>query len=248
MSNGQLHDDKLFQGLHDRLSDYEAPYDGADWDAMSQSLDKLPKTTQFRWKFSLNTIGIMLGIAGLTAVGVVIASGHDNPAAPTENKSITVTTPAPPSSSGTTTPTVSIQSPAPANASSTNAAFTGGVTELNSHHDLNNPKRNQENKDVIPFRLGDQIDPAKGFVKETQEDPALMKEHGDMKQPEVYYDIDDNGKIKPIKIDHDSAEKAKEENGVKEIKQDSVPQPPASEPEPTAPTEGQRIGFGDENP
>src|SRR5688500_18319575 len=90
MSNGQLHDDKLFQGLHDRLSDYEAPYDGADWDAMSRSLDKLPKSNNFRWKFSLNTIGIMLGIAGLTVVGVVLASGPDKNPRPSDNSTSVV--------------------------------------------------------------------------------------------------------------------------------------------------------------
>jgi hypothetical protein len=234
MSNGQLHDDKLFQGLHDRLSDYEAPYDGADWDAMSRSLDKLPKTNNFRWKFSLNTIGIMLGIVGLTAVGVVIAAGNDKPGAPAENKSVTVTAPEPPAANTTQAKPVQPASPdvTPNVSLPTDNSFLG----MNSHHDLNNPKR-EESKEEIPFRLGDQIDPAKGFVKETQEDPALMKNHSDMKQPDVYYDIDDNGKIKPIKIDHDTA------NGLKEIKQDSIPQAPANVPEPAAPTEGQRIGF-----
>ncbi len=236
MSNGQLHDDKLFQGLHDRLSDYEAPYNGADWDAMNRSLDQLPKTNQFRWKFSLNTIGIMLGIAGLTAVGVVIASGNDNKPRPAESTNVTVTVPSP---APATNPVQNVApQPAPTDIAANNTtAIPMGVQEMNSHKDLNNPKRNSGSEEKNPFRLGDQIDPAKGFVFDTKEDPALMKGHQDLKQPEVYYDIDDKGKIKPIIIKHDSAD------GVNEIKQDSAPQPPANGPEPAAPTDGQRIGF-----
>lgn len=233
MSNGRLQDDKLFQGLHDRLSDYEAPYDGADWDAMNRSLDKLPKTNNFRWKFSLNTIGIMLGIAGLTAVGVVIASGNDKTPRPVES-TVTVNAPAPAPVTNPVQPVAT--QPAPTDIVANSAvALPSGVQELNSHKDLSNPKR--EEKFDNPFRLGDQIDPVKGLVKQTQEDPALLQGHSDLKQPEIYYDIDENGQIKPIIIKHDSAD------GVKEIQQDSAPQPPANGPEPAAPTEGQRIGF-----
>lgn len=245
MSNGQLHDDKLFQGLHDRLSDYEAPYNGADWDAMSRSLDKLPKTNQFRWKFSLNTIGIMLGIVGLTVVGVVIASGHDNhPATQPDSRNVSNvnTTPAPAANNNvqvTNTQVVSNNSSVPVITVSNGSA----TPEMNSHKDLNNPKRNSAD-DNIPFRLGDQIDPVKGFVNNTKEDPALMKSHGDMKQPDVYYDIDENGNVKPIKIKH----KHDTASGMQEIKQDSAPHAPAIDPEPTAPTDGQRVGFGDDEP
>lgn len=240
MSNGQLHDDKLFQGLHDRLSDYEAPYDGADWDAMSRSLDKLPKTNQFRWKFSLNTIGIMLGIAGLTAVGVVIASGNDNKPRPAENTAVTAAPPVATTPNKNTTALPVNPQPAPTDvAVNTGTSMPGVIQEVNSHKDLNNPKRNNATDDKTLFRLGDQIDPAKGFVYDTKEDPALMKNHDDLKQPEVYYDIDDKGNVKPIIIKHD----ADSADGMKEIKQDSNPQTPANVPDPIAPTEGQRIGF-----
>lgn len=246
MSNGQLHDDKLFQGLHDRLSDYEAPYNGADWDAMNRSLDKLPKTNQFRWKFSLNTIGIMLGIVGLTVVGVVIASGHDNHSATQpENRNASNVSSTPAALTTNNTNTTNLQAITGNNSVSVVAISDGNsAPEMNSHKDLNNPKRNSGDDNKIPFRLGDQIDPVKGFVNNTKEDPALMKSHGDMKQPDVYYDIDENGNVKPIKIKH----KHDSVNGVQEIKQDSAPQPPAIEPEPTAPTDGQRIGFGDDEP
>jgi hypothetical protein len=191
MSNGQLHDDKLFQGLHDRLSDYEAPYDGADWDAMSRSLDKLPKTNQFRWKFSLNTIGIMLGIVGLTVLGVVIAQGNGKPSSPAENRTPATTTVVPenkaPAVTTNSNPPVNIS----VNATAVNAPEAGSVAvqEINSRKDLTKPRK--EVKDNNPFRLGDQIDPIKGFVYQTQDDPALLNNNYDFKKPEVYYDIDE---------------------------------------------------------
>ena len=242
MSNGQLHDDKLFQGLHDRLSDYEAPYDGADWDAMSRSLDKLPKSNNFRWKFSLNTIGIALGIAGLTVVGVVLASGPENTPRPAESN--TVIAPAPPSNTNNSNTNVPVTNPQPApTVIATNSAMTltGGTQEVNTYRNLSNPKRTEE-KFNNPFRLGDQLDPVKGLVKETSEDPALLKGHDDLKQPEVYYDIDENGNVKPIRIKHDK------DSSMQELKQDSVPPPPVDGPEPDAPMDGQRNGFGDEEP
>jgi|GEM_PF-1233542 hypothetical protein len=242
MSNGQLHDDKLFQGLHDRLSDYEAPYDGADWDAMNRSLDKLPKTNQFRWKFSLNTIGIMLGIVGLTVLGVVIAQGNGKSSTPAENRNANTTT----------TPDVSNPKETVTTNANTNAATTvpvtsvavnnpsldaGSVQEINTSKDLTQP-RERKDKSNNPFRLGDQIDPMKGVVKQTSDDPALKNNHHDFKKPDVYYDIDPTtGETKPIRI-KDSA------NGGQEIQQDSTITPaPQTSPDPAAPTDGQRIGF-----
>lgn len=238
MSNGQLHDDKLFQGLHDRLSDYEAPYDGADWDAMSRSLDKLPKTNQFRWHFSLNTIGIMLGIVGLTVLGVVIAQGNGNPSSPAENRTPTTTNVAPENKAPavTTNPIPAASLPANTSVVNTPEATSVAVQEINSQKDLTKPRKT--GKDNNPFRLGDQIDPIKGFVYQTQDDPALINNKHDFQKPEVYYDIDETtGKTKKIYI-QDTV------NGVKEVNhQDSITPAPQSIPEPTAPTDGQRIGF-----
>lgn len=236
MSNGQLHDDKLFQGLHDRLSDYEAPYDGADWDAMNRSLDKLPKTNQFRWKFSLNTIGIVLGIVGLTVLGVVIANGNGKSGNPAGDKNVTV--------NQTTTPVVNTQQqqtvtqPIVSAPAITDNHVTVAVPEMNTVQDLNKRKPKPETN-TGPFLFGDQIDPTKGFVYNTEEDPALIKDHSDLKKPEVYYD-NENGEIRKIIIPNDSAEH------IKEIKTDSA-SAPVIEPEPAVPTEGQRIGF-DQNP
>jgi hypothetical protein len=239
MSNGQLHDDKLFQGLNDRLSDYEAPYDGADWDAMSRSLDKLPKTNQFRWKFSLNTIGIMLGIVGLTVLGVVIAQGNGKPSNPAENRTPTTTTVAPENK----TPAITTNTNPPANVSVNTSvvnapeATSVALQEINTQKDLTNPRKPTKNSN--PFRLGDQLDPMKGVVKQTSDDPALLNNHHDFKKPEVYYSIDETtGKTVPIHI-KDSA------NGGQEITPADSPITPApqSNPEPLAPTDGQRIGF-----
>jgi hypothetical protein len=239
MSNGQLHDDKLFQGLHDRLSDYEAPYNGADWDAMSRSLDKLPKTNQFRWKFSLNTIGIMLGIVGLTVLGVVIAQGNGRPSQPAENRTPTTTNVAPQNNTPAVTTSTPTSVPAPAATENAPADNTVAVQEINTQKDLTQP-RERKTSFENPFRLGDQIDPLKGFVKQTQDDPALLNNHHNFTKPEVYYNIDERtGEIKPIHI-KDSA------NGGQEIQQDSILTPvPQNNPDPAAPTEGQRIGFDD---
>jgi hypothetical protein len=238
MSNGQLHDDKLFQGLHDRLSDYDAPYNGADWDAMSRKLDTLPKTNQFRWKFSLNTIGIMLGIVGLTVLGVVIAQGNGKPSAPAENRNVT-TTAAPektPAVNATATqlpvqpaPTAVVVNP-PANSDQ-------AIPEMNTTKDLTSRKEKQKNDN--PFRFGDQIDPIKGAIYNTNEDPALVNNHEELgKKPAIYYDIDENGKVKPIFIKN-----TKDTSNMEELTPDSVPQAPSNTPDPAAPTDGQRIGF-----
>lgn len=238
MSNGQLHDDKLFQGLHDRLSDYEAPYNGADWDAMSRSLDKLPKTNQFRWKFSLNTIGIMLGIVGLTVLGVVIAQGNGKPPAPAENRNVSAA-PAPENKAPAVTTNTNVNTTVPVTSVAVNAsANTSVVPEINTQKDLTKPRQRTVAFDN-PFRLGDQLDPMKGVVKPTSDDPALLNNHHDFKKPEVYYDYDPETKTsKPIII-KDSA------NGGQEIAPgDSTITPvPQGNPDPAAPTEGQRIGF-----
>ncbi len=236
MSNGRLHDDKLFQGLNDRLSDYEAPYDGADWDTMSRSLDKLPKTNNFRWKFSLNTIGIMLGIVGLTVLGVVVAAEKGQSGNTNENSVVTVKQNDPPV---VTHPQTKVVAPVAPTTIPTNEVIAVTNPEMNTIKDLNKPKRKPEIT-AGPFIFGDQIDPAKGIVSNTGEDPALIQEHKDMKKPEVYYDIE-NGQKRKIIIPNDSVDHNKE------IKTDSAPAPIMS-PEPAAPTEGQRIGFDEKNP
>jgi hypothetical protein len=234
MKNGQLHDDKLFQGLHDRLSDYEAPYDGADWDAMSRELDKLPKSNPFRWKFSLNTIGIVLGIAGLTAIGVVMASGNSKQSATSSEKQEVTASPVVNTAPESSTPT----------AISTPATHSGpeAIGQSVADHANSNSENESTGKDrktqKSPFYFPDQIDPVKGFVYTTHEDPALLKDHPDIERPEVYYDIV-NGKVTPIIIPKDSIKdrwiNTIDTSSAKENKTDDA-----------APSEGQRQGFGDD--
>jgi hypothetical protein len=235
MNNGQLHDDKLFQGLHDRLSDYEAPYDGADWDAMSRELDKLPKSNPFRWKFSLNTIGIVLGIAGLTAIGVVMASGNSKPETSNpEKQEVTATPPVsntvaqPSSNTVNTTFAVVPQEQTPSNSVVVTTDEAGKKTMING----------ERKSTKSPYFFPDQIDPVKGFVYNTHEDPALLKDHPDIERPEVYYDIV-NGKVTPIIIPKDSIKdkwiNTIDTSSAKDNKTDNA-----------SPSEGQRQGFGDE--
>jgi len=79
MENGHLHDDKLFRAVHDRLSDYEAPSEGANWDAMSRALNSLPKSSAMRWKISLNSILLIVGIVGISAISYAVVSHTGNP-------------------------------------------------------------------------------------------------------------------------------------------------------------------------
>lgn len=233
MKNGQLHDDKLFQGLHDRLSDYEAPYDGADWDAMSRELDKLPKSNPFRWKFSLNTIGIVLGIAGLTAIGVVMASGNSKTTAPAAENQNTTATPA---------VQVTVAQPQQQNENqqsvSVNTSAQNSVAVNETPADNQSLIKGDRKTQKSPFFFPDQIDPVKGFVYKTHEDPALLKDHPDIKRPEVYYDIV-NGKVTPILIPKDSIKETWintiDTSSAKDTKSDDA-----------SPTEGERQGFGDD--
>lgn len=233
MKNGQLHDDKLFQGLHDRLSDYEAPYDGADWDAMSRELDKLPKSNPFRWKFSLNTIGIVLGIAGLTAIGVVMASGNSKTTAPAAENQNTTATPA---------VQVTVAQPQQQNENqqsvSVNTSAQNSVAVNETPADNQSLIKGDRKTQKSPFFFPDQIDPVKGFVYKTHEDPALLKDHPDIKRPEVYYDIV-NGKVTPILIPKDSIKETWintiDTSSAKDTKSDDA-----------SPAEGERQGFGDD--
>jgi hypothetical protein len=230
MKNGQLHDDKLFQGLHDRLSDYEAPYDGADWDAMSRELDKLPKSNPFRWKFSLNTIGIVLGIAGLTAIGVVIASGNSNSTAPAAEKQNTTAAPAtqvtsiPPEQHSESTVALTDANVAAENAVASNQS------SVSNQPLIKGDRKTQKS----PFFFPDQIDPVKGFVYKTHEDPALLKEQPDIKRPEVYYDI-----VTPIIIQQDTVK----EKWINTLDTSSAKE---NKGEDASPSEGERQGFGED--
>ncbi|MBI3511067.1 MAG: hypothetical protein HY064_10425 [Bacteroidetes bacterium] len=236
MENGPLHDDKLFRAVNERLSNYEAPYEGADWDAMSRSLDQLPKVSRFKWKISLNSILIGIGIVGISALAITLvkSSGKKtNVASPQENAQ-QVTTPkqAPPAGTNSfvvnTTQNVTadnngvvLQDNHPVAADA-----TSGITSSDNSTKAHRQKK--DNGDGLYF--GDQIDRRKGFIHHTQEDPELVNSHEDS-IPGYYYDIV-NGKTTKIRLKKDTASK-----------KTSAPSQNNSSSQ-GAPTDGETQGFG----
>lgn len=162
MNNGQLHDDPLFRAVHDRLGDYEAPYDGADWDAMNRSLDQLPRTNRFKFRFNLNTLLALAGVAGAVALAsyfiVNTKPEQQKPAVRIQPK----VNPAPESTKETTTVAISTVASPPLQAETTSSAALLPVQ-------LPRKQYRSQPTDTGNLRFGDQIDPLKGFVKNTQE-------------------------------------------------------------------------------
>jgi hypothetical protein len=262
MENGHLHDDKLFRAVHDRLSDYEAPANGADWDAMSRSLDSLPKNSRFSWKISLNSILLLVGVVGISALSyaVVTHSGKNS----SENKTNSQITIAQPQTETTQpkvnpNPVVPVSNPQPANvdpnafANSNGLGFsnpTNGIvtqnensqTTASSTSDRNSltnadgtTKTKRKNKNQLLF--GDQVDPKKGFIYNTQEKHEVLTQPVTDPIPGIFYDKDVNGQTKKIEIKKDSTSK-----GSSKPKADST----AKSSKPGAPTEGDQQGFDTE--
>jgi hypothetical protein len=182
----------------------------------------------------------MLGIVGLTVLGVVIAQGNGKPSAPAENRNVTTSTTQEQTPVVNTTVQQTASQPAATSVVvNTPPTSTQAIPEMNTRKDLTQSKRQQ--KDENPFRFGDQIDPIKGAIYNTNEDPALVNNHDELgKKPAIYYDIDENGKVKPIFI---NPKDVKDTSNMQELTPDSVPQAPTITPDPAAPTDGQRIGF-----
>ncbi|HEU4717335.1 MAG TPA: hypothetical protein VFU15_05870 [Bacteroidia bacterium] len=231
--------------MHDRLSDYEAPYNGADWDAMDRSLDALPKTNRFQWKFSLNTLLIAVGVASLISLGVFLASGHS--AAPgkpqavaqpaTDNnlpsKNTSVVTNAPPSQVQTVNmaDVQEVSSPGLVTGNSSNPS--PGNTDVVQN---TSSARKTKTKKDSGLLFGDQIDPAKGFIHRTQEDQKLIDQYANRGTPSVYFDKE-NGQLKEIIINRDSAH-------VTGIKKDYAPADTTAKNTPRgAPVETEQHGF-----
>lgn len=237
MENGHLHDDKLFRAVHDRLSDYDAPYDGADWDAMSRSLDKLPKTSRFQWKFSLNTLLVVAGVAGLSLLGYALTKpGSARSAEQTVPQNPTTqTSPAKQTALNTPASTTPLVSKDPG----TTVSSPNTAPEQNSMAAVN-PNASKKKKDQIGTDLlfGDQIDKRKGFIYRTQEDPNVIKNFQDTGTPNVYYDVD-NGKVRPIIIHKDSSG-LKGEKKAPIMNLDSTAKNNSNE---GAPTNGEQKGF-----
>ncbi len=257
MENGPLHDDKLFRAVHDRLSDYEAPANGADWDAMSRSLDNLPKSSSFsfRWKISLNSILVLLGIVGLSAIAFAVVNHSGNSSANNSKEQISATPP-----TANQNPNVRVNTSAPTAESKTATADqntfvsnnslgfsaiavssnekTNVVPSTNAAPETNaltnadgSVKNKRKNKNQLLF--GDQIDPKKGFIYNTQESQNLVTQPVVDPAPNVFYDSD-NGQIRKIEIKRDSTSKKSSKS-----KSDST----AKATKDGAPTEGEPTGF-----
>jgi cytoskeletal protein RodZ len=226
MENGQLHDDQLFRAVHDRLSDYEAPQNGADWDAMSRSLDKLPKTSRFQWKISLNTILVILGITGLSVLGFALAnhSSHaktNTSAVPqvsekqnpqVQNTSVvTNTSPSQNINSTFAIPVVNTSNTVSNNSSAMIGNNAQSMQDNATKNSLTTatadgtPKLKKHNSSDL--RFGDQIDPRKGFIYNTQEDKNALNPPS-TSDPAPFYDINNSGQIVKIKL-KDSLGKSK---------------------------------------
>lgn len=241
MENGQLHDDKLFRAVHDRLSDYEAPANGADWDAMSRSLDTLPKATRFQWKISLNTILVAIGVIGISVLGYAVAthtSGSDSksskPISVTQNKApqknnITVNNPSPIVTNNQSTVPVGLQM----------TQLENPVVETNALTNTDGTvKTKKHNNSSLLF--GDQIDPRKGFIYKTQENNAVVSQTITDPNPNVFYDSE-NGNVKKIILKKDST-------GIKGISKPlhSSDSTANNSPKKGTPTNGDQQGFGGE--
>jgi hypothetical protein len=207
MENGHLHDDKLFRAVHERLSDHEVPYDGSDWDAMSRSLDNLPKTSRFKWKMSLNTFLIGLGVAGLSVLGYALATHQGNAApndvanAPVMQPSVmqnTATPPAPFVNNGPA-PSVVPVTELPENTTEQQQQAADLATASTAVETKTAKKKNSAKGDLL---FGDQIDRRKGFIYQTQEDKDLLNNF-QAPPPPPFYDVD-GGKVKQLDIRKDS--------------------------------------------
>lgn len=232
MENGHLHDDKLFRAVHDRLSDYEAPSNGADWDAMSRSLDALPKSSRFQWKISLNSILVLIGVVGISALGFALATHtpekntNSTPEVVAKQNIVPVKNNVPDKN----------YLPVATNLQGTNSVATNTTQPENLAPETSNALTNPDGSVKIKKRnnkllFGDQIDPRKGFIYNTKENGNVITQPITDPNPNIFYDSE-NGTIKKIEIKKDSS-------GIKSIIRPHNP----DSTKPVAPTEGDRQGF-----
>jgi hypothetical protein len=247
MENGHLHDDKLFRAVNDRLSDYEAPANGADWDAMSRALDNLPKSSRMRWKFSLNSVLWIVGFVGVSALSfaLVTKTGKSpekkiepqaNATAPRANPNAVVPVNNPQQNTSqnsfaeansyayTSVPATNVAANSQVNSSQSVVPSNGLTTDA--------PKTKRKKNEL---RFGDQIDPKKGFIYNTQEKPQVATTTVADPEPNLFYDTE-NGQTKKIEIKRDSIRKGSSN------KADST----AKFFAPGGPTEGGTAGFDTE--
>jgi hypothetical protein len=241
MDNGHLHDDKLFRAVNERLSDYEAPYNGADWDAMSRSLDKLPKTSRFQWKISLNSLIVGVAIAGLSVLGYTLAAGNGSAApAPQAMQEVkpsprTVKTSLP---ANTLQATTTAPQPTTVDPQTALTGSPGNNPMVNTMADMmaGQQQAGKSKRNSSKLRFGDEIDPRKGFIYETREDKNIINQAPVDKTPNTYYDLE-GGKLKKIVID--STTHTGEKKEIPEPQQTETPSTPG------APIQGGPTGFGE---
>lgn len=162
MNNGQLHDDPLFRAVQERLGDYETPYNGADWDAMSRSLDQLPKTNRFRFRFSLNMLLALAGATGAIVLATWLLTRSNTTTQPVQE---VVSKPASRYAQPAATPVPSaaaIADNTPSAQPETAMAALPVRMQRKAYLHNNLP-------DISNLRFGDQIDPLRGFVNPTSE-------------------------------------------------------------------------------
>jgi hypothetical protein len=206
MDNGHLHDDKLFRAVNERLSDYETPYNGADWDAMSRSLNSLPKSSRFSLKFSLNALLVLAAIAGITALTWTLATGSGNEKAVKQQEKINTTT-------NSVLPTKQVSNNGVANSSVTTPAVINPVVNdanlatntgsmpnqmaMNAGEKKSGSlmQRNSQKTPSSGLLFGDQIDRKKGFIRPTQENSDIVN-RGDSGKLDYYYDVVDGQVVK----------------------------------------------------
>ncbi len=242
MNNQQLHDDPLFRAAQERLSDLEVPYNGADWDAMNRRLDAQPKTSSFRWRYSLNGLLLALAIGGMAYGAYQWATRPEKPTIANQDLK---TQALPVTQKNKETPVL----PVSTNSLST-LALSGdpGVASLIEQQakpilDANVKMPATKNEAAVamlptkPNRVkpkggllfGDQIDPRFGFVKQTSEDDSLIEESKKLGKPNVpFYDANDKGEVKRVDLSQDSSGlkgELKDKNQPQNTS-DSLPNPP----------------------
>jgi hypothetical protein len=226
MENGHLHDDKLFRAVHDRLSDYEAPSNGADWDAMSRSLDNLPKTSRFTMKFSLNSILVIVGLLGISALSYAVVSHSGKSSDNKTNSQVTVIEPKAEQPKMNSNPVIPVNNTQAATAdpnafaANNSMDFTNTSTETSLQNNtamqpqtgisstdkssMTNTDGTKKRRNKNQFLFGDQVDPKKGFIYNTQENHDVVTQPVTDPIPGIFYDNVD-GKTHKIEIKKDSA-------------------------------------------
>jgi len=200
MGKEQLQNDKLFRDINDRLNDYEAPSNGMEWDAMSRSLENVSSKTRFKFKITLSSILIFLGVSGSLTLGYVFIAPSF---VTSENVKL-----APKRNNLEVAKGVVLNKPIPAQESATIKIKEEEKISINkpTTNELLNPTRVKKTikVDKNGLKFGDQIDPRKGFIYNTTEKTAITNKSIKDSTPNLFYDTD-NGDVKKLIINKDSA-------------------------------------------